>query len=96
MLSSSNCTNENFSTWLLKNACIGPEQSKCLPNSNIKNFFPLLEKGAFNKPVLLWFDEVQKLYDAEYAVSFLDHLRRIVLEHSSWNVEVCIGCESQY
>ena len=87
MLSSSNCTNENFSAWLLEKANIGPERL-LHSDTTITSFFSLLKQGVFSKPVLLWFDEVQKIYDAPYAVSFLDHLKRIVSEHSSWNVEV--------
>ena len=84
MLCSSSCENDNFSAWLAKHARIGEESE--VPT--VDTFWELLKPGKFTKPVLVFFDEIQALYNVNYAVSFWETIKRIFEEPKNWNVKV--------
>jgi hypothetical protein len=86
MLCSPNCTNENFSKWLLQHAYIGPDRRHA---DNLEgSFFDLLKAKNCKKPILVIFDEIQAIYDVAYATSFWETIKRIQIEPSEWNIKV--------
>ena len=85
MLCSSTCKNDTFSSWLASHAVIEEDYS-----AQITTFWDLLRPGVFSKPVLILFDEIQALYNADYATSFWETLKYISENPSKWNVQVYI------
>lgn len=87
MLCSSNCTNTNFAEWLLAHAFIGPKREQVVNSGS--GLFEYINKSKSAKPFLLMFDEIQKIYSAQYAISFWDTIKRISQEEfSAWNIQV--------
>jgi hypothetical protein len=86
MLCSSICSNDNFGKWLLSNAYFGPD--RVVVNSD-ETLFNYLQSTKANKPYLLMLDEIQMIYNAEYAHSFWETVKRIMQEDcSKWNIKV--------
>lgn len=86
MLCSSNCTNETFDKWLLRYAFVGPNRDALESQLGLLEY---IKSTKSDKPFLLMFDEIQKTYDAPYAKSFHDVLKRISQEtFSKWNIKV--------
>ena len=71
--------------WLTTHAKIGEQRSAALsPDS----FWNLLKPGIYPKPVLVFFDEIQTLYNVDYAVTFWETIKRIYEDPKNWNVKV--------
>ena len=85
MLSSSTCKDDTFSTWLARHAKIGEQRSAALTSNS---FWDLLKPGIYSKPVLVFFDEIQTLYNVDYAVSFWETIKCIYEDPKNWNVKV--------
>ena len=85
MLCSASCTNDNFTHWLAEHMNVGPNMETPKPGTK---FFDMLMPGYFEKPVILFIDEIQAIYNETYTTTFWECIKRISSNPAKYNVQV--------
>jgi hypothetical protein len=88
MLGSTNCNSSDFSLWLFETAKIGPERSNLKDvATSFDSFWTFIKDSKPDKPFLLFFDEIQSIYQAAH--TFWQIIKRITQEeYKNWCVKV--------